>query len=91
MFGPAREHVKTLYLQWELVNLSRYILGLAVVVLVIAGGMLTFGGAETSGQARFLRIPVATWVVGVAFTISLPPLLSFTSYIVRIVLVANQM
>jgi len=90
LFGPAREHVKTLYFQWELVDLSWYILGIAVVALVIAGGMLTFVGAETFGQARFLRIPVITWVVGVAFTISLTPFLLFTSYIVRIVLVAKQ-
>ena len=90
MFGPAREHVKTLYFQWELVDLSWYILGIAVVALVIAGGMLTFVGAETFGQARFLRIPVITWVVGVAFTISLTPFLLFASYIVRIVLVAKQ-
>jgi hypothetical protein len=64
MFGPAREHVKTLYLQWELVNLSRYILGLAVVVLVIAGGMLTFVGAETFVRPGSCasRSPPGSWV-----------------------------
>lgn len=90
MFGPAREHVKTLYFQWALVELSQYILYLAVPALVIAGGMLAFVGAETFGQATFLNLPVVTWVVGVAFTLSLTPFLLFTAYIFRIATVAKR-
>ncbi|RBI58353.1 hypothetical protein DMJ13_27080 [halophilic archaeon] len=90
MFGPAREHIKTLYFQWALVDLSQYILYAAVPALVIAGGMLAFVGAETFGSATFLNIPVVTWVVGMAFTISLIPFLLFTSYILRIATIAKR-
>jgi hypothetical protein len=90
LFGPAREHVKTLYFQWALVDLSRYILYVAVPALVVAGGMLAFAGAETFGSARFLNTPVITWVVGVTFTITLLPFLLFTSYVLRIATVAQR-
>ena len=90
MFGPAREHVKTLYFQWALVGLSQYIAYAAIPGLVVAGGMLTFVGAETFGSATFLALPVITWVVGVAFTITLLPFLIFVSYILRIATVAKR-
>ena len=90
MFGPAREHIKTLYFQWALVELSQFILYAAVPALVVAGGMLAFVGAETFGSATFLNTPVVTWVVAVAFTISLVPFLLFTSYILRIATVAKR-
>ena len=90
MFGPAREHIKTLYFQWALVELCQYILYVAVPALVIAGGMLAFVGAETFGTAAFLNVPVVTWVVGAGFTITLIPFLLFTSYILRIATVAKR-
>ena len=90
MFGSAREHVKTLYFQWALVELSQYILYAAVPALVVAGGMLAFVGAETFGPATFLNLPVVTWVVGLAFTISLVPFLLFTAYILRVATVAKR-
>ncbi|WP_224448983.1 hypothetical protein [Haloprofundus salilacus] len=89
MFGPAREHIKTLYFQWALVNLSQYILYAAVPALIVAGGMLTFVGAETF-SGRFLTIPVITWVVSAAYTATLVPFLLFTSYILRIAPVAKR-
>lgn len=90
MFGPAREHIKTLYFQWALVELSQYILYVAIPALVIAGGMLAFVGAETFGTATFLNVPVVTWVVGLGFTTTLIPFLLFTSYILRIATVAKR-
>ncbi|WP_137286820.1 hypothetical protein [Halorussus salinisoli] len=88
MFGPAREHIKTLYFQWELIDLSRYILYAAVPALVVAGTMLAFVGAETFAGAM-LGVPTVTWVVGVAFTVTLVPFLLFLTYILRIVVVAK--
>ena len=90
MFGPAREHVKTLYFEWALVDLSQYIVYAAVPALIIAGGMLGIVGAETFGPTRFLGLPVVTWVVGVAFTITLIPFLIFISYILRVATVAKR-
>ena len=89
MFGPAREHVKTLYFQWALVDLSMYILYAAVPALIVAGGMLTFVSSETFSGA-FLSVPTVTWVTSAAFTVTLVPFLLFTSYILRIAPVAKR-
>ena len=89
MFGPAREQIKTLYFQWALVDLSRYILYAAVPALVIAGGMLTFVGEATFSGA-ILGLPTVTWVVALAFTATLVPFLLFASYIFRIVSIAKR-
>jgi hypothetical protein len=89
MFGPAREQMKTLYFQWSLVDLSRYILYAAVPALVVAGCMLAFVGSETFGGA-ILAVPTVTWVVAAAFTVTVVPFLLFLSYILRIVMVAKH-
>ena len=89
MFGPAREQIKTLYFQWELIDLSRYILYAAVPALLVAGSMLAFVGAETFPNAT-LGVPNVTWVVGAAFTVTLVPFLLFLTYILRIVVVAKH-
>ncbi|NEU57072.1 hypothetical protein [Halorussus sp. MSC15.2] len=89
MFGPAREQIKTLYFQWELVDLSRYILYAAVPALVVAGAMLAFVGAPTFPGVT-LGVPNITWVVGAAFTVTLVPFLLFLTYILRIVVVAKH-
>ncbi|WP_227377380.1 hypothetical protein [Haladaptatus halobius] len=89
MFGPAREHIKTLYFQWALVDLSQYILYAAIPALIVSGGMLTFVGAETF-SGTVLSIPTVTWVVSGAFTITLIPFLLFTSYILRIAPIAKR-
>jgi hypothetical protein len=89
MFGPAREHIKTLYFQWELIDLSRYILYAAVPALVVAGTMLAFVGAPTFPGVTF-GVPNVTWVVGAAFTVTLVPFLLFLTYILRVVVVAKH-
>ena len=89
MFGPAREQIKTLYFEWELIDLSRYILYAAVPALVVAGSMVAFVGGETVPGVT-LGVPNITWVVGGAFTITLVPFLTFLSYILRIVFVAKH-
>lgn len=89
MFGPGREHIKTMYFQWELVNLSQFILYAAIPAILVSGGMLTFVGAETF-SGTVLAIPTVTWIVGVAFTITLVPFLLFTAYILRIATLAKR-
>lgn len=89
MFGPGREHIKTLYFQWELINLSQYILYAATPAILISGGMLTFVDIETF-SGTFLSIPTVTWVVGIAFTITLIPFFLFTAYILRIATLAKR-
>jgi len=89
MFGPAREHVKTLYFQWALIDLSKYILYAAIPAVTVAAGMLTLAGSEPF-PGRFLNVPTITWVVGAAFTLTLVPFLLFIAYILRIVTVAKR-
>ena len=61
MFGPAREHIKTLYFQWVLIDLSRYILYVAVPALVVAGSMTALVNEQT--------FPAAPLFDGLVYTI----------------------
>ena len=88
-FGAAREHVKTLYFQWALIDLSRQILYLALFALVVAGYMLAFVNSSTfTGQVFGVdRLLVVT---GAGFTLCLLPFLLFMSYVFRVVTVAKR-
>ncbi|MFC6719456.1 hypothetical protein ACFQGT_12650 [Natrialbaceae archaeon GCM10025810] len=89
LFGPAREHVKTLYFQWALVSLSQMIIYAAVPALVVAGVMLTVVDAGTFPGAAFGVLNM-TWAIGLAFTITLLPFLLFSAYVLRIVTIAKR-
>jgi len=89
MYGPIREYLKGLYIQWALVKLSRAILYSAVVALTVAGGMVVFVDATTF-PGTFLGIESVLWVVSAAFSISSLPFLVFTSYVLRLATVAKQ-
>lgn len=89
MFGPAREHVKTLYFEWELANLSKYIVYLAIPATVVAVVSLSFlDGGTFTGQSA--GVPDIVWVVGLAVTISVTPFLLLAAYVLRIVVVAKH-
>ncbi|MFC6963030.1 hypothetical protein [Halocatena marina] len=89
MFGPAREHVKTLYFEWALVTLSQLILYASIPALAVAGIMLTVVDAGTLSGST-LGIENMTWMIGAAFTVTLIPFLLFASYVLRIVTVAKR-
>ncbi|AGN00062.1 hypothetical protein L593_00535 [Salinarchaeum sp. Harcht-Bsk1] len=89
MYGPVREYVKALYIQWALVKLSRAILYATVVALTVAGGMVVFVDATTF-TGRLFGVETILWVVSAAFTISTLPFLVFTSYILRLATLAKQ-
>ncbi|WP_273838328.1 hypothetical protein [Halococcus sp. PRR34] len=89
MFGPAREHVKTLYFEWALVTLSQMILYAAIPALAVAGIMLTVAEPGTLSGATF-GIENITLLIGAAFTVTLIPFFLFASYISRIVTVAKR-
>lgn len=89
LFGPAREHVKTLYFEWALVTLSQMILYAAIPALVVAGIMLTVVEGATLPGSTF-GVAHMTVVIGAAFTVTLVPFLLFTSYVLRIVTVAKR-
>jgi hypothetical protein len=89
MFGPAREHVKTLYFQWELINLSRFILYAAIPALLVAGVMVTFVD-ETTITGTFLGTEVLVWIVAATFTFTLIPFFLLTSYVLRVATAAKR-
>jgi len=88
LFGPAREHVKTLYFQWALIELSQLILYAAVPALLVAGLMIavvdvgTFP-SQTAGVDNLLL------VVASAYAITLVPFMLFVAYVLRILTVAK--
>lgn len=89
MFGPVREHVKTLYFEWELANLSRYILYVAIPALVVAATTLMFVDPNTFSGTT-LGVPDEVWVLGAAFALTSLPFLLFAAYITRIVTIAKR-
>lgn len=88
-FGPAREHIKTLYFQWELVNLSRQILYAAIPALAVAAALFIYLDAA-SFPGGTLGIDNLTWIfsAGVAFTST--PFLLLATYILRIATIAKR-
>ncbi|PSP72484.1 hypothetical protein BRC80_03425, partial [Halobacteriales archaeon QH_9_66_26] len=89
MFGPVREYVKVLYIQWALVKLSRAILYAAVPALVVAGGMVVFVDPSTF-PGSLLGFETMLWVVSLAFTVSVTPFLVFMAYVLRLATLAKQ-
>ncbi|WP_324663322.1 hypothetical protein [Haloarcula sediminis] len=89
MFGPAREHIKTLYFQWELITFSQLTLYTAVPALVVAGVMMVSVDATTV-TGHTLGVDNLTWLVGAAFAFTLTPFLLFVAYLLRILTVAKR-
>lgn len=89
MFGPAREHIKTLYFEWALINLSQLILYAALPALFAAGSMLAFVGSGTFTGVTF-GVSDILWVVGGAFTVTLIPFILLLVYILRVVTIAKR-
>lgn len=89
MFGPAREHIKTLYFQWALISLSQMILYAAIPAVIVAGVMAAVVSPETVSGTLY-GVEAITILVGAAFSVTLLPFLLFVSYILRILTVAKR-
>jgi len=89
MFGPAREHIKTLYFQWALTSLSQLIVYAAIPALIVSGLMMAMVDGSTFPGST-LGISDILWVVAGAFTVTLVPFLLFVSYVTRIATVAKR-
>ncbi|RKD88087.1 hypothetical protein [Halopiger aswanensis] len=88
-FGLAREHFKTLYFQWELINLSRAMMYVAVPALVVTMSMLLFFDANAV-TGTVLGIDTLVWIVVVASTIAVTPFLLLIAFVLRIATVAKR-
>ncbi|MEF8856607.1 MAG: hypothetical protein V5A16_04210 [Haloplanus sp.] len=86
LFGPAREHFKTLYFQWELIDLSRSVLAAALPALLIGVCMIAFFDPVGSVARTLGVVPV----VALASTVSVLPFLVLLAYILRIATVTKH-
>ncbi len=89
-FGPAREHFKTLYFQWEIVNLSRAILYAAVPALLVSVAMILFVSDIETVTGVTLGVDNLLWLVSGAVSLALVPFMLLLSYILRIATVAKR-
>ncbi|MFC7009660.1 hypothetical protein [Halalkalicoccus salilacus] len=88
-FGPAREHIKTLYFQWELVNLSREMLYLAIPALVVSSALASYL-TPTSFSGATLGISHLLWINSAGITISSLPFLLLAVYVFRLATIAKR-
>jgi len=89
LFGPAREHFKTLYFQWELSELSRRLLYAAMPALgVSVAALLLFDPAQYPGTS--FGVSHALVVVSAAATVAVLPFALLLAYILRIVTVTKR-
>jgi hypothetical protein len=89
MFGPAREHFKTLYFRWELVNLSRAIIYASLPALAVSlAGVLYL--APSSFPGATLGVDNVVWFVSAATTLSVLPFLVLVAYVLRIATIAKR-
>ncbi|WP_049998151.1 hypothetical protein [Halococcus sediminicola] len=89
LFGPAREHFKTLYFRRELVDLSRDMLYAGVPALAIAiMGLLYLNPNSFIGST--LGIENVVFVVSAAVAIASTPFFVLVAYIVRLATIAQR-
>jgi len=89
LFGPAREHFKALYFQWDLINLSRHILAASIPALLVSASMIAFFDVATY-SVEILHVETLVVVIAIAATISLAPFLILLAYVVRIATVTKH-
>ncbi|RRJ32023.1 hypothetical protein [Halocatena pleomorpha] len=88
-FGPAREHIKTLFFEWELIELSRYMIYASIPALGVAVATLAFLDPG-SFPGTTLRIDNMYWVFNGAVTLTTVPFLLLATYILRLVTIARR-
>jgi hypothetical protein len=89
-FGPAREHFKTLYVQWEIINISRGVLYGAMPALSIAAYMmLAFDASRLFGTTVF-GIDAAFLFASTMYVLTLSPFAVVLAYVMRVLTVIKR-
>jgi hypothetical protein len=88
-FGPAREYIKNLYFQWELVDLSRDIIYTTIPALVVTGSMALYL-SPTMFTGETLGVSHLVWVVSFGVTVGFVPFLLLSTYILRLATIAKR-
>ncbi|MCU4742140.1 hypothetical protein [Natronoglomus mannanivorans] len=89
LFGPALEHFKSLYFQWELVRLTRSILyaGLPGAVAATATVLYLDPGSVPGAT---LGVDNLVWLVSASATIALVPFCLLGAYVLRIATISKR-
>ncbi|WP_237561327.1 hypothetical protein [Halostella pelagica] len=88
-FGPAREHFKTLYFRWELVDLSRAMIYTSIPALGVSIVSLLFLDASSFPGAT-LGVDNVLLLVCLGVTAAVVPFLVLVAYILRIATIAKR-
>jgi hypothetical protein len=89
-FGVAREHVKTLYFEWELIDLSRVMAYTAVPALLVSAAAILYLDDPAAVPGTTLGVADLVWVVSAAITVALAPFALLLSYVLRLATVAKR-
>lgn len=89
LFGPAREHFKTLYFQWDIINLSRRVVVASIPALIVSSGMVIFFNDATYSVVIF-DVETLVVVIAAAVTISVVPFFILLAYVMRIATVTKH-
>jgi hypothetical protein len=89
LFGPALEHFKSLYFQWELVHLTRSILYAGLPGVVVATATVLYLELD-SVPGTTLGVDNMVWVVSTSTTITLVPFFLLAAYVLRIATISKR-
>jgi hypothetical protein len=89
-FGPAREHIKTLYFQWDLIELSKVIIYTGIPALLISSGTVLFLTNPGLIPGKTLGISNILLTISLLATLSLTPFFVLVSYVLRVATVARR-
>lgn len=89
LYGPTRGFFKSLYFQWELINVSRGMVYAALPGLVVAAYLiLAFDAAAVTGT--LVGVPALFVVTSVAYAVTLIPFVLLLAYVLRILTVLKR-
>ncbi|MFC4438747.1 MULTISPECIES: hypothetical protein [Natrialbaceae] len=89
LFGPALEHFKSLYFQWELVHLTRSILYAGLPGVVVATATVLYLDPD-SVPGTTLGVDNMVWVVSASTTLALVPFFLLAAYVLRIATISKR-
>ncbi|RDI72539.1 hypothetical protein [Halopelagius longus] len=89
-FGPAREHFKTLYFQWELINLSRAMMYSAVPSLLVSTAAILYLDDPGTVTGTVFGVDNVLWITAAAVAVAVFPFTILISFVLRIATAAKR-
>ncbi|PSP68314.1 hypothetical protein BRC85_02480 [Halobacteriales archaeon QS_1_69_70] len=89
LYGPAREHFKTLYFQSELITLSRTVLYVSIPSLVTSATVVLLFDVENY-PGTVLGLDLGVLIVAAATAVAVAPFAVLLSYVLRIATITRR-